>query len=300
MLMILGHLFPLGVLQLGDVVTNGYWHARTEWFQNYPWLSWARMPGDVVFMAGSAPLVWLTLKVALRTRKTAAPVDQPEAPLEATLTTPRSNRPEPPRRTEPGDRTEIDLHAYRQPRVRHLGDHDPARYSAGKGPVVPSRGVVHPSRPGPPPSAPAGPSPPDRHRSLPMSEPGHQTPTDESTIDLTPPTPTAPPSVRVEFGARTHVGRVRPNNEDRHLIARLSKSLQVLRTDLPRGNSPRVWGEEGYLLAVADGMGGAAAGERASALVVEGLEEYVLDVFKWFSHPGEPQEEAFMDQIGGS
>ena len=28
MLMILGHLFPLGVLQLGDVVTNGYWHAR--------------------------------------------------------------------------------------------------------------------------------------------------------------------------------------------------------------------------------------------------------------------------------
>ena len=27
MLMILGHLFPLGVLQLGDVVANGYWHA---------------------------------------------------------------------------------------------------------------------------------------------------------------------------------------------------------------------------------------------------------------------------------
>jgi PPM family protein phosphatase len=130
-----------------------------------------------------------------------------------------------------------------------------------------------------------------------MSEPGHQTPADESTIDLPPPAPTAPPSVRVEFGARTHVGRVRHNNEDHHLIARLSKSLQVLRTDLPRGNAPRVWGEEGYLLAVADGMGGAAAGERASALVVEGLEKYVLDVFKWFSHPGDPQEDAFMDQI---
>jgi len=87
MLMILGHLFPLGVLQLGDVVTNGYWHARTEWFRNYPWLSWARMPGDVVFMAGSAPLLWLTLKVALRTRRTAAPVDQTGAPLVATLYT---------------------------------------------------------------------------------------------------------------------------------------------------------------------------------------------------------------------
>jgi nitric oxide reductase subunit B len=87
MLMILGHLFPLGVLQLGDVVTNGYWHARTEWFRNYPWLSWARMPGDVVFMLGSAPLVWLTLKVALRTRRTSAPVDQMGTALEATLYT---------------------------------------------------------------------------------------------------------------------------------------------------------------------------------------------------------------------
>ncbi len=79
MLMILGHLFPLGVLQLGDVVTNGYWHARTEWFRNYPWLSWARMPGDLVFMAGSAPLVWLTLKIALRTRSgpAAAAADRP-------------------------------------------------------------------------------------------------------------------------------------------------------------------------------------------------------------------------------
>ncbi|MBV8487444.1 MAG: cbb3-type cytochrome c oxidase subunit I, partial [Planctomycetaceae bacterium] len=87
MLMILGHLFPLGVLQLGDVVTNGYWHARSEWFRNYPWLSWARMPGDVVFMAGSAPLVWLTLKVALRPRRTPAPADQTGGELERTLYT---------------------------------------------------------------------------------------------------------------------------------------------------------------------------------------------------------------------
>jgi nitric oxide reductase subunit B len=88
MLMILGHLFPLGVLQLGDVVTNGYWHARSEWFRGYPWLSWARMPGDLVFMAGSAPLVWLTLKVALNTRRTTAPADQAaESPTGPTLYT---------------------------------------------------------------------------------------------------------------------------------------------------------------------------------------------------------------------
>ena len=32
--MIFGNLFPLGVLQLGDVVTNGYWHARSIEFFN--------------------------------------------------------------------------------------------------------------------------------------------------------------------------------------------------------------------------------------------------------------------------
>ena len=68
-------------------MTNGYWHARTEWFRNYPWLSWARMPGDVVFMLGSAPLVWLTLKVALRTRQTSAPIDQAGTAVEAALYT---------------------------------------------------------------------------------------------------------------------------------------------------------------------------------------------------------------------
>jgi hypothetical protein len=45
------------------------------------------MPGDVIFMFGSAPLVWLTLKVALRTRQTPAPVDQTGTALEATLYT---------------------------------------------------------------------------------------------------------------------------------------------------------------------------------------------------------------------
>jgi len=87
MLMILGHLFPLGVLQLGDVVTHGYWHARTEWFKNYPLLSWARLPGDLLFISGSAPLAWLSTKVALRTRLAPAPVDASGASIETTLYT---------------------------------------------------------------------------------------------------------------------------------------------------------------------------------------------------------------------
>lgn len=87
MLMILGHLFPLGVLQLGDVVTNGYWHARSEWFRNYPWLSWARLPGDVVFMTGSFVILWHSLKVAARTRLSPVPRDSEGSSLQATLFT---------------------------------------------------------------------------------------------------------------------------------------------------------------------------------------------------------------------
>jgi serine/threonine protein phosphatase PrpC len=53
---------------------------------------------------------------------------------------------------------------------------------------------------------------------------------------------------RIEAGAATHVGKVRHNNEDSFLIA------------TPRG-----------LWAVADGMGGLAAGDVASGVVVEEL-----------------------------
>ena len=39
MLMVFANLFPVGVLQLADVVTNGYWHARSEFFRE------ASLPG---------------------------------------------------------------------------------------------------------------------------------------------------------------------------------------------------------------------------------------------------------------
>ncbi len=74
-----------------------------------------------------------------------------------------------------------------------------------------------------------------------------------------------PPRVGIKFGALTDTGKVRGNNEDHFLVARLSKSMQVCKTSLPGEGKTRFAVEEGYLIVVADGMGGAAAGERASA-----------------------------------
>jgi nitric oxide reductase subunit B len=60
-LMIVLSLLPGGLLQLHDVIQNGYWHARELAYTATPLarrLEWLRMPGDLVFMfAGVAPLV---------------------------------------------------------------------------------------------------------------------------------------------------------------------------------------------------------------------------------------------------
>ncbi|MCX7753430.1 MAG: cbb3-type cytochrome c oxidase subunit I [Blastocatellia bacterium] len=60
-LMVVLNLFPGGVLQLLDVLRNGYAHARSVEFLNQPimrWIEWLRLPADVVFIVvGVVPLV---------------------------------------------------------------------------------------------------------------------------------------------------------------------------------------------------------------------------------------------------
>lgn len=60
-LMSVCNLFPAGVLQLLDVLRNGYWHARSESFLNLPvivTLEWLRLPGDLIFIGlGVVPMM---------------------------------------------------------------------------------------------------------------------------------------------------------------------------------------------------------------------------------------------------
>ncbi|MBP1475832.1 cbb3-type cytochrome c oxidase subunit I [Frateuria sp. MAH-13] len=59
-------LFPGGILQVWDVVQNGYWHARGLEFTTSAGartLEWLRLPGDVVFIVfGAAPLLIAGIK----------------------------------------------------------------------------------------------------------------------------------------------------------------------------------------------------------------------------------------------
>jgi nitric oxide reductase subunit B len=73
LLMVVITLFPGGVLQLVDVLNNGYWHARSPAFLNgslIRFIEWARIVPDLIFgIVGIVPLAiaaWMTYLVIRR------------------------------------------------------------------------------------------------------------------------------------------------------------------------------------------------------------------------------------------
>jgi len=69
-LMILLDLFPAGVVQLWDVISSGYWHARSLGYSMsgaFHRLEWVRIGGDTVFIVlGALPIVVGALRALLR------------------------------------------------------------------------------------------------------------------------------------------------------------------------------------------------------------------------------------------
>ncbi len=76
----------------------------------------------------------------------------------------------------------------------------------------------------------------------------------------------------IDYAAITHPGKVRKNNEDAYLLSALDGEEPIINGP---ASSLKV-GDSGLLVAVADGMGGAAAGEVASR---EGLAAVALFLF---------------------
>lgn len=90
----------------------------------------------------------------------------------------------------------------------------------------------------------------------------------------------SPPPVDVQFGAHSHRGLVRTNNEDHYLVIERRRTRSVLLTNLPEGFLPLA-DDTAYVLAVADGMGGAAFGELASMLALRSGWEQAPGTIKW-------------------
>jgi serine/threonine protein phosphatase PrpC len=83
------------------------------------------------------------------------------------------------------------------------------------------------------------------------------------------------PRITVSACGLTDMGKVRTNNEDAFLIANLADAGAG--APVPKQLATFEAGEHAVLLAVSDGMGGADAGEVASALVVESLRQAMTE-----------------------
>jgi serine/threonine protein phosphatase PrpC len=90
----------------------------------------------------------------------------------------------------------------------------------------------------------------------------------------------SPPRVHARFGALSHPGLVRRNNEDHYVVVERHRGRVVLMTNLPEGVL-RSTNDTAYLLAVADGIGGKAFGELASMLALHSGYEQATNAFKW-------------------
>lgn len=108
-------------------------------------------------------------------------------------------------------------------------------------------------------------------------------------------------AIHMDCHGVTDLGKVREVNQDQFLIADLRKSLHVFQTSLAVDDQSRLFsGSQGKLLLVADGMGGAVSGERASMLVVDSVVAYILNTLQWFFRLEEHREEDFVEDLAAA
>lgn len=106
-----------------------------------------------------------------------------------------------------------------------------------------------------------------------------------------------PRDEEIDVFGLTHVGKVRPTNEDHFLVGALNQRLDVRSTSLPPEHPLRISAERvAFLAMVADGVGGRSAGEEASRLALEEVAQYVTHSTRCF-YQEDPHSETFTDLL---
>jgi protein phosphatase len=86
----------------------------------------------------------------------------------------------------------------------------------------------------------------------------------------------SPKPVKIQVFAKTDLGKTRDHNEDRFLVADLTRGAASLQAPVREHDV----GERGSLLLVADGMGGAAAGELASQMAADTIYDQMTRMWR--------------------
>lgn len=106
-----------------------------------------------------------------------------------------------------------------------------------------------------------------------------------------------PDVVDIECFGMTDVGRKREINQDHFVIGDLHKHMATEYSSVHLDAKETFGGAMGKLLLVADGMGGANAGEVASELSIKATVEFLLNSMHWLFHPTEPEIDQFVSDL---
>ena len=103
---------------------------------------------------------------------------------------------------------------------------------------------------------------------------------------------------RLDCHGATHVGRVRPRNEDHFAIVALQHAARLLQTSLDDpGILERLARPAAHVFLVADGVAGTAGGEEASRLAVGTIIEYMSEAASCYHGMDTGREQEFMDRL---
>ncbi len=112
-------------------------------------------------------------------------------------------------------------------------------------------------------------------------------PSDSGLLHSKPREVTPKPRVIADYAAQSNRGLVRESNEDQYHIVRFGRFIEPLASSIPVERRESLFEEEGFGLIVADGMGGANAGEVASEMAVLTLANLARSTPDWiFSNEG--------------
>jgi serine/threonine protein phosphatase PrpC len=101
-----------------------------------------------------------------------------------------------------------------------------------------------------------------------------------------------------EFGAASHTGLHRTENQDHYLVLRRTRTQQLLLTNMPTEQLVLPT-DEAYAMAVADGMGGTGCGDLASQLAIRAAWELAGRTTSWVMKLGNLNTDELTERIEG-
>ena len=103
--------------------------------------------------------------------------------------------------------------------------------------------------------------------------------------------------VKIDCYGATDIGQERKVNQDQFIIGDLHKHISVDQSSVSLGITHSYGNVMGKLMLVADGIGGASAGEVASELAIKSTIEYLLSSMHWLAYPTEADVERFVEDL---